>query len=67
MIFKQQEQRRALQRRIERLENLNQNREQGLSQDISQYHEITDRKREVIKFDRDSSHHQSHSSSGYER
>lgn len=67
LIFKQQEQRRVLQGRIERLENMNQKREQGLSKDISQYYEIADRKREVTKFDRDLSHQHSHSPPSHER
>jgi hypothetical protein len=67
LIFKQQAQRQVLQGRIERLDNLNQKREQVLSKDISQYQEITDRKREVIKFDRNSSRHRSQNSPSYER
>ncbi len=67
LIFKQQAQRQVLQGRIERLDNLNQKREQVLSKDISQYQEITDRKREVIKFDRNSSLHRSQNSPSYER
>ncbi|MEN8132289.1 MAG: relaxase/mobilization nuclease domain-containing protein [Pseudomonadota bacterium] len=52
LIFKQLEQRQALQVRIERLNKLNETGRQTLKRDISQYNEIADKKRESVKFER---------------
>lgn len=52
LIFKQQELRQKLQERIKRLENLHQMRKQRLSDDMSQYHEVSDGKRKFAKFER---------------
>ncbi len=49
MVFRQMEQTRLLQSRMQRLENLRENRQQTLSRDIEQYQEISQRQREVFE------------------
>jgi len=67
LIFKQQELRRKLQERINRLENLYKRREQKLSDDMSQYHEVANIKQEFVKFERDLSQQNSRKPQGLER
>ena len=50
LIFRQLDQRRGLQTRIERLRKLGEQRDKSLSRDIGQYQEIRAAKREVAEF-----------------
>ena len=49
LIFRQLGQCQGLQARIERLKKLGKNREQSLAADINQYHEITNKKRDIFE------------------